>query len=241
MKEYKLNDKLVIRDDEMTIFSIENMKIYEFNEDGFKIINTLIDKNWQSINEIIGTIHKEYCIYVNREIMEEIESFLDELVELKVAEKRKNEVLIQSENIIIREWKKSDVYDLYEYAQSMEVAENAGWKKHENINESKKIVELFIEEGNTYAIELICEKKVIGSIGLHQIADDFSERIMGIVVSPYYQRKGIASEAVKLLVEYAFENEKIDKIFGKYFTFNYKMENFLKINYLNLKKKRMYI
>ena len=74
--------------------------------------------------------------------------------------------------IILRNWQKVDCKDLYEYASLPNIGPMVGWQPHKNIDESIKIVEKFINDDDVYALELIEEKKVIGSVGFHNRSFD---------------------------------------------------------------------
>ena len=73
-----------------------------------------------------------------------------------------NEMQIETERLLLRSFRKSDLEDLYEYAKVLGVGEMAGWKHHESIEESKLILNRFIENDKTFAIVLKSENKVIG-------------------------------------------------------------------------------
>ena len=60
---------------------------------------------------------------------------------------------IETSRLILREFKQSDLNDFYAYAKSDKVGPMAGWKPHENIEESQKILNMFIEENEVWAIE----------------------------------------------------------------------------------------
>ena len=47
---------------------------------------------------------------------------------------------IESERLILRYWQMGDLSDFYEYASVPGVGEMAGWKHHESMEESKKIL-----------------------------------------------------------------------------------------------------
>ena len=49
-------------------------------------------------------------------------------------------VVLETERLILREWKLSDAKDLYEYASVPGVGEKAGWSHHESLSESKAIL-----------------------------------------------------------------------------------------------------
>lgn len=125
--------------------------------------------------------------------------------------------LLESSRLILRSWKENDLNDLYEYASSELVGPNAGWPVHKSIEDSKLILEHFIKSEEVYAIELKNENKVIGSIGLHHRKSDerldaLNQREVGYVLNPKYWGQGIMPEAVKVLIDYGFNNLNLDLI-----------------------------
>lgn len=126
---------------------------------------------------------------------------------------------LETNRLILREWNINDAADLYEYAKSKKIGPMAGWKPHANIEESQKIIQMFIEENETWAICLKETGKVIGSIGLHRLCKE-QERSLGYVLSEMFWGKGIVYEAAKCVMDYAFHNFKIDTISVVHFPFN---------------------
>lgn len=125
----------------------------------------------------------------------------------------------ETERLILRPWLISDLNDFYEYASVEGVGEAAGWKHHESIEESKKILQAFIEEKNVFAIVLKDENKVIGSLGLHcSWANDDSEfkgyrqKEIGYVLSKSYWGKGLMTEAVKAVIPFCFAEWDIEAL-----------------------------
>lgn len=132
---------------------------------------------------------------------------------------------LETDRLILRQWKESDSKDLYEYAKSPLVGPNAGWALHKSEEESKEIIKIFIESGENYAIVLKEENKVIGGIGLHDRKPDESlmylnQREVGYVLNPRYWGKGIVPEAVKCLIEYGFNELELDLIWCGHFDYN---------------------
>ena len=132
---------------------------------------------------------------------------------------------LNSERLILRNWQESDSSDLYEYAKSELVGPNAGWKPHQNEEESKEIIKMFIKNNDSYAIVLKSENKVIGSIGLHhrkpdETLNDLKEREIGYVLNPNYWGKGFIPEAVNCLLNYGFNELNLDLIWCGHFDFN---------------------
>ena len=132
---------------------------------------------------------------------------------------------LNSERLILRNWQESDSSDLYEYAKSDLVGPTAGWKPHQNEEESKEIIKMFIKNNDSYAIVLKSENKVIGSIGLHhrkpdETLNDLKQREIGYVLNPNYWGKGFIPEAVNCLLNYGFNELNLDLIWCGHFDFN---------------------
>ena len=51
---------------------------------------------------------------------------------------------LETERLVLRDWSINDARDLYEYAKSPNVGPNAGWKPHDNIEESLGIIQISI-------------------------------------------------------------------------------------------------
>ena len=75
---------------------------------------------------------------------------------------------IETERLVLRPWEETDLSDFYEYASVEGVGEMAGWKHHGSIEDSKKILDLFISTKKIFAIVYKENNKVIGSLGLEE-------------------------------------------------------------------------
>ena len=75
-------------------------------------------------------------------------------------------ITIETKRLILREWKESDLNDLFEYASVPGVGENAGWSHHKNIEESRFIIKNVLQGKEAYAICLKEDNKAIGAIEL---------------------------------------------------------------------------
>lgn len=126
-------------------------------------------------------------------------------------------VVIETDRLIIREWKETDLEDFYEYAKVDGVGQMAGWNPHTSIQESKTILEMFIKGKKTFALELKDNHKVIGSLGLEELSlslgkeyENFIGREIGYVLSKDYWGKGLMLEAVNSVINFCFEKEGYD-------------------------------
>ena len=141
--------------------------------------------------------------------------------------KRRDMKILETPRLIIRGWELNDADDLFDYAQSDQVGPNAGWLPHKDVEESRRIIQMFRADAHTYALVLKAENRVIGSIGLHKRKPDepdwsfFRKQMeLGFALSYKYWGQGIVPEAVKEILRFAFEELKLDEIYCGHFDFN---------------------
>lgn len=139
-----------------------------------------------------------------------------------------NGKILETERLILRAFKLEDIDDFYEYASVQDVGEMAGWKHHENMDESLIILSRFIESDKTFAIVSKENGKVIGSLGVEEYGDedkldefkDYKGREIGFVLSKDYWGKGIMKEAVDKVCEYLFDEIGLDFLICGHFEWN---------------------
>ena len=138
------------------------------------------------------------------------------------------ELVIETERLILRPFKQSDLYDFNEYASVPGVGEMAGWKHHETIEKTQEILDMFIKEDKTFAIVFKKNNKVIGSLGVEKygLEEKLTEfksyygREIGYVLSKDYWGKGIMPEAVRAVNNYLFNDLNLDFLTCGYYDFN---------------------
>ena len=141
-------------------------------------------------------------------------------------------IKLESQRIILREWKSDDVNDLFEYASVPGVGEMAGWPHHPNIEESRYRVNKFIKEKHTFAIVYKENNKVIGSLGVEEYGAvdklseffDYKGREIGYVLSKDYWGRGLMPEAVKLVIDYLFNVLDYDFLLCGHFVRNHQSQ-----------------
>lgn len=129
---------------------------------------------------------------------------------------------LETERLILREWTLDDAEDMFAYASGEKVGPMAGWKPHESVEESESIIKMFIDEDETWAIELKENHKVIGSVGLHKRKRPglAGERELGYVLSEAYWGQGLIPEAAKRVLQFAFEELDLECVNVCHFDFN---------------------
>ncbi|MCH5151490.1 MAG: GNAT family N-acetyltransferase [Clostridiales bacterium] len=136
-----------------------------------------------------------------------------------------SKVVIITERLTLRHWKPDDLYDLYEYASVDGVGQMAGWLPHQNVDESREILNRFIDGKNEFAIEF--NGKAIGSLGINQYNEEelpeYKDKMgceIGYVLSKDYWGRGLMPEAVQAVTMYLFEALKLDFIVCGHFLDN---------------------
>ena len=134
-------------------------------------------------------------------------------------------IRIETDRLILRAWQETDVEDFYEYAKVDGVGQMAGWLPHKSIEESRAILDMFIREKKTLALEH--QGKVVGSLGIDLYNEkDYPEfdalrgREIGYVLAKDYWGQGLMPEAVQAVIRYLFEVEDLDFLICGHFRRN---------------------
>ena len=134
-------------------------------------------------------------------------------------------VVLKTDRLTLRPWRESDLSDFYEYARVDGVGQMAGWLPHRNLEESRTILAHFIEGKHVFALEY--QGKAIGSLGVEEYHEknypEFSHlqgREIGYVLSKDYWGQGLMPEAVKAVIQWLFDAEKLDFIMVGHFDWN---------------------
>ncbi|MDY3005660.1 GNAT family N-acetyltransferase [Anaerococcus porci] len=161
-------------------------------------------------------------------------------------------IRLETNSLILRPFKKDDLKDFNEYAKIPGVGEMAGRTHHESIEESSKILDMFINGKKTFAIIKKETGKVIGSFGIEKYKEELVGekyknlkcREIGYVLSKNFWGKGYMTEAGHAILEYCFDTLELDAVFCGYFKkntqskrvseklgFNYLLEHFFYTKY----------
>lgn len=135
---------------------------------------------------------------------------------------------IQTDRLILRAFVQADLDDFFEYASVEGVGEMAGWRHHQNKEESQMILNSFVENDKTFAICLKENGKVVGSLGveMYGLEDKLTEfngykgREIGFVLGKAYWGQGLMPEAVKAVMDYLFNEFDLDFLLCGYYAFN---------------------
>lgn len=110
--------------------------------------------------------------------------------------------IINTERLVLRPFQESDYDDLFAFLVQLKDDEFEGYPgiTYEN---GKEHLAYRVDSEEFYAIELKESGKVIGNI--YYGNRDFESKEVGYIVNKDYQRKGYATEALKAVIENAFD------------------------------------
>ena len=112
-------------------------------------------------------------------------------------------IIVETERLILRKFKKEDAQDLFEYLSDKEVVKYEPYKPL-TFDETKENLEWRIGTNEMIAVELKSIHKMIGNIYLGK--RDFEALEIGYVFNRNYWGQGYAKESCKALIQQAFSN-----------------------------------
>lgn len=126
---------------------------------------------------------------------------------------------------VIRKWKISDACDLAKAISNLNVQNNLRdglpYPYTESDAEDYINAMLSSDENINFAFAIVYGGKVVGSISVTRQTNIHSRTAeLGYYVAEEYWGKGVATEAVKLICDYVFENTDILRIFAEPFAYN---------------------
>ena len=134
-------------------------------------------------------------------------------------------VAIATPRLLLRPWRSTDLEDLYAYASVDGVGQMAGWLPHRSREESRTILDMFIREKRTFALE--CDGHAVGSLGIERYDEarfpefgDVRAREIGFVLAKDCWGRGLMPEAVDAAVEWLFDGVRLDVILCGHFLRN---------------------
>jgi ribosomal-protein-alanine N-acetyltransferase len=127
---------------------------------------------------------------------------------------------IETERLMLREFRAADEPDIHEYASDPEVSRLMEWGP--NTPEiTRTVVERWIEQQKQWprrsvelAIEVKAEKKAIGGIRLEVKDERNSTADFGYALNRSYWNRGYATEAAKAVLNVAFRTLKVHRVWA---------------------------
>ena len=155
--------------------------------------------------------------------------------------------ILESKRIILRPWQISDLDDLHEFMSNEQVARLAGFKVKKNKGESLRILKQFIIDSSDslWAVELKNNNKVIGWVELHEYTNRINKdsKEIGCVLSEKYWGQGLMPEALKEVISYGFNEQRLKFIICSHFLNNNQSKRIIEkcgFNYVEVSNEKAY-
>ena len=120
-------------------------------------------------------------------------------------------VELWTERLILRRYRPEDAEPLHQYlGADSAMAENSGWNPYATLETAQETVNRFIagyDEEHFYSWVMDIDDIVVGTIGAYDYRDDHIE--VGFSIVKGWQGRGLATEALRKVLEYLTENEGI--------------------------------
>lgn len=116
---------------------------------------------------------------------------------------------LETARLILRKATKNDVSEIFVYASDVEVTRYLRWGTHQTPSETENYVNEVLAQYRTgrdgaWFIEYRQNSNIIGSIHLMEINIQHRKAEVGFALSKNYWNKGIATEALRKVLEYSF-------------------------------------
>ena len=133
--------------------------------------------------------------------------------------------IFETERLRFREWRESDVEDLFLCASDPDIGERAGWPPHQTVEDSLMVIKNIFSNGHTWALELKETGHVIGCMGYYthtesniEIGEQDVE--VGYWIGKPYWNKGYCTEALHAMIDYCFRRRRYNNIWADFFVDN---------------------
>lgn len=135
--------------------------------------------------------------------------------------------MLETRHLFLRPWEETqaDARALYEYAKDPAIGPAAGWKPHENVEESMHILHSILCTPEIYAVLPKQTGRPGGAAGITfgktgRPSLKEREAEIGYWIAVPFQGKGYASEAVELLLQRCFETLNMRTVWAAYYDGN---------------------
>lgn len=120
---------------------------------------------------------------------------------------------LESKRLIVRKWKNEDSEMAYHnWATDEKMHETVSWPIHKNIEETKKLIENWINEYESgsynWVVELKDTHEIIGNIAVGKVNKKHNTCDLGYCYGSKFWGRGYGTEALRTVIEYLLLEEK---------------------------------
>lgn len=118
---------------------------------------------------------------------------------------------LETERLQLEKIAAENAEDMYEYASDPKVTRYLLWNPHLNLFETKGFIEYVKRKYKSgeffdWGINLKSNHKFIGTVGFTTVDPDNDRAELGYVLSPSYWNRGLMTEALSRVIDFAFDD-----------------------------------
>lgn len=157
--------------------------------------------------------------------------------------------VLEGKRIILRKITKTDVQDMHQYSARPEVTKYLLWHPHESLSYTKRYVEEVLRQykaHNFFDFAVVSKDTghMIGTCGFTSLDAYNHAGEIGYVLSPDYWGRGYATEAVDMILRFAFCNLGLHRVEARYMPQNVASRHVMEkchMQFEGIKREGMYI
>ena len=139
---------------------------------------------------------------------------------------------LQTERLTLRGMRVSDAEDMYAYAKDEPVTRYLTWTPHPNLHHTKEYLTYIGQRyrtGDFFDWALICKEDghMIGTCGFTAFHFSSDSAEIGYVLNPAYHGQGLATEAVREVIRFGFEELSLHRIEAKFMMENIRSQKLM--------------
>ena len=132
---------------------------------------------------------------------------------------------LETKRLLLRPFTLEDGEGLYAYARHPEVGPPAGWKPHESVEESRRVIREIFLPAKTLAVIQKSDGRLIGSagfVGKHRPELGLPSEEIGYSLARDCWGQGLIPEAVAEIIRHAFQDQGYMALWAAYYDGNRK-------------------
>ena len=124
---------------------------------------------------------------------------------------------LETSRLILRTLQTGDAKELFEYAKKPNVTRYLTWEPHNSISDTLEYIKMVSDkikndQAGEWGIQLKETGEIIGSIGFVLYDQNGSCGELGYVIDDKYWGQGIMTEAIRRVIQFAFENIGLQRV-----------------------------
>ena len=128
---------------------------------------------------------------------------------------------LETDRLILRGMRVSDAEDMYAYAKRPSVTEYLTWNPHGSVEETREYLPYVAQRyrtGDLYDWSVVDKESghMVGTCGFTSFSCPNDSAEIGYVLNPDYQGKGLATEAVRRVLTFGFEELGLHRIEARF-------------------------